>query len=114
MDKKILIPTAAAAVLIAAAGAMILRSKSPKRVLKKEINKVGGLAHYNFAASSAKRKGLIEGDAKISSLDEINEMNEDQMKMAVAVLGLIKEGTISVGPQRDEKGHFIKSETKGE
>lgn len=113
MDKKILIPTAIVLALGTAA-MWVLRSKNPKRVLKKEINKVGGLAHYNFAASSAKRKGLIEGDAKISSLDEINEMNEDQMKMAVAVLGLIKEGTISVGPQRDEKGHFIKSETKGE
>lgn len=113
MDKKILIPTAIVLAL-GTAVMWILRSKNPKRVLKKEINKVGGLAHYNFAASSAKRKGLIEGDAKISSLDEINEMNEDQMKMAVAVLGLIKEGTISVGPQRDEKGHFIKSETKGE
>lgn len=113
MNKKILIPTAAFGIVCAVV-MMILRSKNPKRVLKKEIDKVGGLAHYNFAASSAKRKGLIEGDAKISSLDEINKMNSEEMKMVATVLGLIKEGTISVGPQRDEKGHFIKSETKGE
>lgn len=112
MNKKILIPTAV--VLALGAAAMILRSKDPKRALKRGINEVGGLAHYNFAASSAKRKGLIEEDAKISSLNEINKMDEDQMKMVAAVLGLIKEGTISVGPQRDEKGHFVKSETKGE
>ena len=112
MNKKIYGLTIAA--VVAAVVTAVAYAENPKRKLKRNIEKVGGLGHYNFAAGIAKRKGLIEGDAKIVSIEEINSMNKEQVKLSATIIGLIKAGAVSVGPQRDEKGHFIKTEKEGE
>lgn len=89
-----------------------------KRKVAKEIKKLGpgkaGLAYYNYAAAGAKKKGLIEEDAKISSLDEIKGLNKDQLNAVEIVLGLITAGEVSIGPARDERGVFVKTEKEGE
>lgn len=107
--KKEYIYGAVAAVVVAFVTAIFL-AKSPKSRVKKEIEKMGGLAKYNFAAGCAKKKGLIEEDAKLSSIDEINGLDKKQVKLVATVIGLVKANQVSVGPDRDDKGHFIKPE----
>jgi hypothetical protein len=100
----------AVAAVVAAFVTAIFLAKSPKKQVKKEIEKMGGLAKYNYAAGCAKKKGLIEEDAKVSSIDEINGLNKKQVKLVATVIGLVKANQVTTGPDRDEKGHFIKPE----
>lgn len=108
--KKEYIYGAVAAVAAAFITAIFL-AKSPKKQVKKEIEKMGGVAKYNFAAGIAKKKGLINEDAKLSSIEEIKGLNKEQVKLVATVIGLVKANQVTVGPDRDDKGHFIKPET---
>ena len=95
-----------------------LLASNPKKRVAKQINKLGpgkiGLAYYNYAAASAKKKGLIEEEAKLSSLEDIKGLNKDQLRVVAIVLGLIAAGEVSTGPARDEHGNFVKAEKEGE
>lgn len=117
MNKKI-ITLGAVAFSIVAGYVIWLKATNPKKKVAKEIKKLGpgkaGLAYYNYAAAGAKKKGLIEEDAKISSLDEIKGLNKDQLNVVEIVLGLITAGEVSIGPARDERGVFVKTEKEGE
>ena len=87
--------------------------KPSKKDVQKDIEQLG-LAHYNYAAGMAKKKGLIEEDAKISSIEEIQSLNKEQVELVGTVLNLIADGKVSIGPARDAHGHFIKTEKEGE
>lgn len=90
------------------------KKKTPsKEELKQDIEQLG-LAHYNYAAGCAKKKGLIEEDAKLSSIDEIQGLNKKQADLVAEVLRLVADNKVSGGPARDAKGHFIKTETEKE
>ena len=102
---------------LAIAGTALVLSilkNNPKKGIKKQIEKLGGLAYYNYAAAAAKKKGLIEGDAKLSSMDEIHGLDDDKIALVLTVLGLVADEKVSTGPARDEHGNFIKTEKEGE
>lgn len=117
-NEKIITTLGAVAFSIVTGYVIWLKVTNPKRKVAKEIKKLGpgkaGLAYYNYAAAGAKKKGLIEEDAKISSLDEIKGLNKDQLNAVEIVLGLITAGEVSIGPARDERGVFVKTEKEGE
>ena len=89
---------------------ILLSDKRKKSALKEAINEIGGLAYYNFAAGTARKKGLIEADAKLSSIDEIDGLDKNQVKLVAFVLDKIYNKEVSVGPARDKHGNFIKKE----
>lgn len=105
MKKEVIYYGGAAA--LAAVAAAILVPANKKRRVKKNIEKLGGLGCYNYAATQAKKKGLIEEDAKISSLKEIRV---NDIPVITAVINLAESGEVSKGPARDERGNFIKTE----
>ena len=89
---------------------VILSDRKKKNALKEAINEIGGVAYYNFAAGTAKKKRLIGEDAKLSSIDEIDGLNKNQIKLVALVLDKIYNKEVSIGPARDEHGNFIKKE----
>lgn len=92
----------------------LMTKKNPKKWVSVKINNLGGLAYYNYAAAQAKKKGFIEEDAKLSSMEEIKGLSKDKIKLVATVLGLIEACQVSIGPARDAHGNFIKTEKEGE
>ena len=109
MNKKMLIIIASVAVAMLL-GVEFMNPKQARKKIQKAIEELGGLGYYNYAAAAAKKKGLIEDDAKITSMEDIQGLTTKQRKLVRKVFELIASGEVNKGPARDEHGNFIKKE----